>query len=267
MASETLNVVRGQVEAGKASPVDETRARADLSRARIELGRAQSSRNIERVRLAAMWGSTDQAFGEAAGDLSLVSEPPAAEELAGLLPASPDLARWETEISSAEETIRLRKAAAVPDLALSGGVKYENASDSTGFVAAVSIPIPLFNRNAGAIQAADARAEQAMEAARAAGIEMRVALAAACESARSAYRECLAFRDEALPAAEDAHRAAEDSYQVGKLGYLDVLSSRAVLARVRTEYIEALTTYHTAVIEIERLLGRPETTPNQGEEQ
>jgi cobalt-zinc-cadmium efflux system outer membrane protein len=267
MASETLDAVRGQVVAGKASPVDETRARAELSRARIELGRLESARSIERVRLAAMWGSTDPAFDETTGDLSMISKPPAANEVADLLSSSPDLARRQTEIRSAEETVRLRKAAAVPDLAVGAGVKYENASDSTGFVAAVSIPIPVFNRNAGAIQAARSRAEQAVETARAARLELRVALEAACESARAAYRESMALRDEALPAAEEAHRAAEESYRVGKLGYLDVLSSRGSLARVRTEYIEALTTYHTAVIEIERLIGRPEPTSTQGEEQ
>ena len=37
-------------------------------------------------------------FDRAVGDIGMISEPPAVPDLANLLPSSPDLARWDTEI-------------------------------------------------------------------------------------------------------------------------------------------------------------------------
>jgi cobalt-zinc-cadmium efflux system outer membrane protein len=205
--------------------------------------------------MAATWGSTEPGFEEVEGDLFATPEVPALEELTIRLPQAPGLARWETEMDLRRETIAFEKAGAVPDLVLSGGVRHKNASDSTGFVLAVSIPIPLFDRNTGAIRRAQYRASQVQDARLAAEVEARVALEAAYESARAARAESVALRDEAVPAAEAASRAAEEAYGYGKLGYLDVLESRESLTQVRSEYLEALVDHHTAMTEIERIVG------------
>jgi len=257
MASQALDTTKERVNAGKVSPLDETRAQVRLTRNRIGLERSRGELIAARKRMAAMWGGLPPSFRQAEGDLYAVSEIPPLEDLLSRLDQNPNLARWETEFHMRQAAIDLERARTIPDVAISGGVLHENETDSAGFVLGLSVSLPLFDRNQGGIREARRRMSQAEEARVAAELEVRASLEVAYESLLSAYRESVALEGEALPGAEAAYQAAQEAYQYGKLGYLDVLEARSSLSEVRSDHIEAVSNYHAVAAEMGRLIGGP----------
>ena len=62
LAEQVLATVAERVKAGKASPVEETKAGVALSTSRVARERARSELEATRKRLAATWGSITPAF-------------------------------------------------------------------------------------------------------------------------------------------------------------------------------------------------------------
>ena len=92
LAAQVLATVAERVKAGKASPVEETKARVALSNSRIALERARSDLAAIRQRLVAAWGGTPS-FQYAVGAFESIAALPSVEQLAQGLAHNPDLAR------------------------------------------------------------------------------------------------------------------------------------------------------------------------------
>ena len=82
LAEQVALTTSERVKAGKVSPIEETRANAAFSLARIELDRAERALEASRKRLAATWGSTSPHFERLEGELDFVSPIPSLEQLA-----------------------------------------------------------------------------------------------------------------------------------------------------------------------------------------
>ncbi len=263
LAERIFSTVSERVEAGKVSPVERTRARIELAQATLDRKRAERTLAAARYRLAANWGSVLPRFERAAGDLSAVHEPPAAQELVARIEQNPDLARWATEIALRRAVIGLARAEGVPDVTLFGGPRLLGNPDEVVGVMGLSIPIPVFDRNQGAILEARIRQAQVGALRRAAEVQVRTELAASWQALDAAYIEVRSVRDDVEPAARSALEAAEEAFRQGKIGALELLDSQRTLFGVRRQLVDALASYHQAVIAVERLIGAPLHEPPQ----
>jgi cobalt-zinc-cadmium efflux system outer membrane protein len=172
------------------------------------------------------------------------------------LEQSPVLATRLAEIEQRRRSVELERARRIPDLEVELGARRLSESEDTALVLGLSIPIPLFDRNQGAIAAAQSRLAKARAEERSTLLEAKAALAAAWQEMRGAHGEAEALRSEILPAAGEAFAAAEYGYQAGKFGILDVLDAQRTLVETRGRYLDALASFHRAGAELERLLGR-----------
>ena len=154
LAKEFHLIVTERVQAGKVSPLEERRARVALALSEIQSERAKRELNAFRSKLSAMWGKESANFREAMGKLEPLFPPPVSN-LEDWPIHNPDLDRWETEIELREAAHRLEKSRRIPDLTVGAGIQSFNETDETSAVVAASIPIPLFDRNQGAIRAAE----------------------------------------------------------------------------------------------------------------
>jgi cobalt-zinc-cadmium efflux system outer membrane protein len=118
-----------------------------------------------------------------------------------------------------------------------------------------SLPLPVVNRNQGAILEAQYRLAKAEEERRAAVVRVRTALAAAYATLTTAFAEATTLREESIPGARRVFEATSEGYRQGKFSLLDVLDAQRTLFEAKGQYIEALATYHKAVAEAERLIG------------
>jgi cobalt-zinc-cadmium efflux system outer membrane protein len=255
LSQDVFNTVSERVKAGKVSPVEETRAKVALSTIRIEQERVKRELEAGRKRLAATWGSNTPRFQRAAGDLETITALPPYESLISRISQNPDIARWDVEIEQREAALSLEKAQRLPDLTIAGGVRYLDESDDQVYVMGMSLPLPFFNRNQGAIREASNELQKAREERTAAEVNAIATLDEVYQTLLSSYTEVTILRDTILPGAESAFNASNEGYLEGKFSYLDVLDVQRSLFDADDTYINSLVVYHKALTSLERLIG------------
>ena len=258
LSEQVLNAALERIKAGKVPPVEATKARVEAANARLQVEHARSTLEAARKRLSAFWGSTRPVFEEAHGRLeSGVTPVPPPEVLATRLAQNPDLARWAIQMEARQAALGVEQGKRIPDVTVSGGVRYFNDTDDTGFVVKLSLPLVLFDYNQGGVREARYRLSQAEEERRATEVRVSAALAEAYQSLITAYRDVTGIQRDVLPAAEEAFQVATEGYRQGKFGFLDVLDAQRTLFETKGQYLDALSAYHKAVAEAERLIGEP----------
>jgi cobalt-zinc-cadmium efflux system outer membrane protein len=256
LANQTTATTAARVQAGKVSPVEETKANVARASVQIELMRARKELEAARKRLAAGWGSTTARFESVAGNLdSIPSAPASLDSLQQRLSKNPDLARWATEITQRQALISMEKSKAIPDVtATVGATKYLMPNDYA-LVVGFSVPLPVFDRNQGRIQEAEHRLSKAEQDMRNTEVRITTALNTAYQTLDAAHSEIMALRQEILPGAQSAYDAAFEGYRSGKFGFLDVLDAQRTLFGAKNQYLVALANYHKSVADVERLVG------------
>ena len=257
LASGLIPDIRKRIEAGKASAIEQTRSEVAVASARIELDQAKRSLITARQHLAAQWGSAQPKFAQVVGDLEHVTYLPSLENLSLSLAHNPEIARWEPETDKRQATLRLQQAQAVPNITLSAAPRYIGETREWTSVIGFSLPLPLWNRNQGAILEAKHQLAKADDEKRSAVTRLSSELNDAYQTVARTSNEIHVLKKSVLPGAEKAADAIRQGYEAGRFSYLDVNEVRRTLTAARLQYLQALSDYHKAVAEIEALTVQP----------
>lgn len=244
-----------RVRGGAALAVDETRARFAEDEARIHEARGRSNLEAARLRLAATWGVDAPDFERATGDLQTVSAPPPLAELALRLGANPDLARFAAVRAERDAMLAGARARRIPNPLVGAGVRHLAGPDDTAFVFEVAVPLPIFDRQQGAITEAAERVTKASAERKAAERAARAALVAEHTRWGAAYQEVVAIRDRLLPGAERSRAELRAAYATGRVSQLDALAAWRTEFETVDRMLHELGEYHEARIAAERLVG------------
>ncbi|MHB1350269.1 MAG: TolC family protein [Desulfobulbaceae bacterium] len=255
LAEKTTAAVGEKVDAGKVSPMENTRAQVELAAARSEANKAVRELEASRRRLAAFWGGEQAGFARVVGSLAEITPLPAEETIQNLLKANPVLARWQSELDRSEAALALARAEAVPDLNISAGVRNFQETDNNALLVGFSVPLPLFDRNQGGIGEAGAKLEKARQEEREAKVALLTELSETWQNLSAAYVESSTLRDKILPGAHEAYESTELGYREGKLDFLQMLDAQRTLFDVKRQYLLALGTYHVTSTDMERIIG------------
>ncbi|MCX7008662.1 MAG: TolC family protein, partial [Kiritimatiellaeota bacterium] len=201
-----------RVRAGRVSPLEESRAQIELARQRVAQQQAAAALATARGQLAALWNSSAPRFTLVTGELTALPDLPALEKLQAALPQNPDLARWATEVEQRRASLALAKAGRIPDVTAAAGVRWFNEDSGYAFVAGLSVPLPLFDRNQGALREASVLLLKAEREQHAAEVHAQTALVSAHQTLASARTKALALKDEILPRAAQVLEATRAGY-------------------------------------------------------
>jgi len=257
LAEQVLDVVAERVRAGKVSPIEEVKARVALAGRLIDKRSAEEELAAARKVLTATWGGTVPMFSAARGDLERSPEVPSFEALSERVADNPEMARWLVEIERRRASLEAERAGRFPDVRLSGGVRYINPTDDWAFVAGLSVPIPVFNRNQGATLEAQYRLAKAEEQRRALHARVQAALVGTYQRLSSARNEATSLKNDVLPGARSAFEATGEGFQQGKFGYLEVLDAQRTFFEAQARYTNAVGVLQKAIADAEGLLGEP----------
>ncbi len=255
LAEEFVRAVAARVRAGKAAPMEEDKAQILLAQQKAAMDSAQRDLQVARVQLSAMWGSPTPAFDRASGDLQVVPSLPEVASLTARMTANPDWARWAAELEQRQAVLGRERAARVPDVTLSGGMRRYSETDSAAFVAGLSVPLPVFDRNQGRIREATLLVQKAEQQRRAAEVEAMAALTGAYQTLAAALRKIETLKRDVIPRSKSVFDSVQKAYAEGKYTYLDVLDARRTFFDARAEYVEALVLGHKARADVERFVG------------
>ena len=255
LAEQVFNTAKAQVEAGKVSPVQQMRTQVELANSRISL--ETSKRELEGARfvLAATWGSTSPTFEKVEGQFEMATPIPTVEQFADRVTQNPNIVRWTAEIAHRSAAIQLERSRRVPDLSIDGGMKHLSESGDVAFILGLSLPLPLFDRNQGAIREAEYNLAKAFEEQKSAEVTVRTALATAYSALSAVAGTVSSLKNEVLPSAQGTFDAVTEGYRIGKFDFLEMLDAQRTLFDVKGSYIDALAKYHKAVADVERLIG------------
>lgn len=256
LAERASDAARKRVIAGKASPVDETRARLAEASVRVEARRAVAE-------LRAAWRALTAAMGSAMAApaaLPHLSGPVALPEVpseATLLQCLASAAAWQQaqlEVGRLGALARLERAKRTPDVTLGLGTQRSDDQGQRQTVLTLSMPLPLFNTNGHAEVEAQRRQDKARHDADALALKLRTEVFAAQARLEVAVAEAQALEREVLPGAQQAHEASARGFELGKFGLIELLDSQRTLLQARTQHLKAVADAHRAAAEIERWL-------------
>lgn len=166
----------------------------------------------------------------------------------------------EAEREAADRQIAVQRTLARPDVSASVGFRRYEAEGATAFTFGVSMPLPLFDRNRGNIDAAQAdlrAAEARLRGARQEATADRTA--AQARLAASVSR--VAAADAGVSSAEEAYRLSRIGFEAGRISQLELRGARTALITARSAAVDARMARVRAEIDLARLDGR---APFQG---
>lgn len=254
LSARALDTVEKRVLAGAAAAGERSQVRVLLSRTRVELRRAEREIVAARRQLAALWGENAPKF-VAVGDLGDVAPPPPLEELLARLETSPELTRWQAEVDRRAAAAELERANRIPDVVVGAGARHYGNNNDFAPVVDFSVPLPLFDRNQGAVLEADqllVRARAQLELAR---LRARSELLAAYDRLQTQFERISALGVDVLADAKAASAEIVEAHRRGAVHSIDVLAAQRVLLELQGEYFQALADYQAALVDIERLTG------------
>ncbi|MCP5537105.1 MAG: TolC family protein [Akkermansiaceae bacterium] len=229
-AEENLSTLNTLLEVGKSNQIDVGKAKLAISEAKESLAEARSAESAAAAELSQIWGG-GAANVTAAGSLG----PPQ-----GAAPSNPESAisrhpamrAAALRFARAQATYDLEKAKRFSDVEVGGGVREMHDSNETAAVVGVRIPLPLFDRNQGNIQAAKERLDSSRANGRATESELRSRIAKLSSDLRAARSRASEFDSRTVDAAQQGLKDTLEAYNAGKASLLEVLDARKTLFKV-----------------------------------
>ena len=248
-----------RVDAGASSPADVARTQVAIDLARIDRDRARTALATARRDLALLMGQTSPDFTAVTGNLARIAKPPPYQALLQAIESNPQLMRWTAVRAQKEAELLTARLKVVPDVQASVGWRHHRDTRDNAVRLGISVPIPVWDRNQGAIREAQ-EAIGKTEAERAVNkLALTSTVGRAHDAITSALQELDILRRSVLPNARKAQAAIDDGYAQGRFTLLELLDVYRTVAEAELREQETLVAFHTAVATIEGLTGNPLT--------
>lgn len=257
VARAVRSVAAARFEAGIAAPADEIRADVAVEAAGVEHEHAYHELETTRTALVAMWGGVEARFERAEGDLGDLPALPPLADLQRRAADGPDLARWPSEVEARDAALARARSQRIPDATIAAGPRHLNGPGDAALVFNLSVPLPLWNRNQGAIAEAAWRRAQAASEQRAAQVRVTAEVASARTALRAAAEEAALLRERVVPGLERAVTVLRRGYEEGRNSQLEVLEAERARLAAREQHLRTLVEAHHSALQIERLTGAP----------
>jgi cobalt-zinc-cadmium efflux system outer membrane protein len=165
----------------------------------------------------------------------------------------PDLRATQLGVTAADSQHQLAKANGKPDVTFSGNYSHVNALNA--FTFAVSIPLPIFDRNQGEIARTHVAMTQAEELNRAARGQVLTDVRDAFEALQTSIRMAEYFRSGYLDVSQKSRDISEYAYRRGAVPLLDFLDAERSFRATQLAYRQAVATYLTALEQLRGAVG------------
>ncbi|WP_312734888.1 TolC family protein [Brevundimonas sp.] len=243
------------VEEGREPLLRGIQGEAEVASARAALDEAVAERDAAYARLTAVAMIPSPVTRI---DASLLDQAPTG--VGSAISDAPTVRVAEAERTAAERRIDVQRVQARPDINASVGIRRFEAEDATALTFGISMPLPLFDRNRGNIEAAQAEFRAADARLMSARQEAQADRAAAVARLAASVSR-VAAADAGVTAAEEAYRLSRIGFEAGRISQVELRVTRTALVNARSAAVDARLARVRAEIDLARLDGR---APFQG---
>ena len=238
---ESLTDIKRRIQAGAAMEADALRTEMELDELLMEKAALNRQLNQQKKELAALWGNTDDADIQLAFTLNTAISLPQQPEILKKIHEHPEgkLLKLNQETAAAE--IRQLKAEAFPELAISAGYLRNNEDDENAVIAGMSISLPLFNRNKGAILSKGHEVTAAGKKFQAFFVERTTEAGTILSEIENTTEAFSVLTEKLQPKAKKVYALLERYYKHGSISILEVLESRRNLLEINLRRIDLIT--------------------------
>ena len=254
LAEKTHETIKKRISAAKSADIQHTKADIEVSAAEVEQRKAVKELDIAKTELANLMGASILDAG-ISSDLSNLPDVPEREVLMQALEQTPMSTLSQLSVLRENSALDLARANGVADPTFGLGVRRFNEDDGTAFLASVSIPINIFDRNQGKVAEAKANLLTAESDQKVQRLNLTRQAEELLQTLISAKEEVLAYQDGLLPSAQRAYAQAEEGFDRGAFSFLDLLDAQRTLFDVQESHLEALASFHETKSKIDMLTG------------
>lgn len=243
------------LKGGEGTKADSLLLEIELERAEVGLQNAQTQLAALRQQLAAVIGMPDLVIGEVEGRLT-GSLPDYQAELASKGYLSENALARIARVDVDRNRILLHRAIVepCPNLGLYGAYQYNNLPSQDQAQLLVTMAIPLWNRNQGAISAAQAKIGQSRQAVQKVENELTAQLSLALGRYLAAQQLVDRYEQKIVPRSEETLALTQKAYAAGEFDFLRLLQSQKTLVETYLGYVNAQEARWTAAAEISGVL-------------
>jgi cobalt-zinc-cadmium efflux system outer membrane protein len=240
LADASVAQTRKLLDAKQVARLDLVQLEIEAERLRTDLEAAEKERPAAFRRLAAVVGDPDLASAPLAGAIDAPFPDYELDRARGyVLSVHPEVRSAHVGVERAQLHLRRQQAEPIPNVSLSAGYVRQNQNRANDWTIGASVPVPLWNRNQGAIQTAQAELGSAIRQVALAETELTDRVAAAIRDFASARQRADRYRTAILPRAKESYDLSVKGYQGGQFEYLRVLEAQRSLTLAYLEWVKA----------------------------
>jgi cobalt-zinc-cadmium efflux system outer membrane protein len=265
LQNELILAVRIQRQEGEISVLQANLAEVEVGRARARLLEARRAQLADVQALRNVLAYPPQVV------FALSDAPPPAQLLAAhvdtlitaALQERSDVAALRAAVEQATQLAALARRTSIPNPTV--GVLAEREDGGTQLGVSIGIPLPLWDRNRGAVEAARAEVQRAQHELAALEMQVRNEVAANTAAYALAVEQASIMEDAVLEPARENQRLLEIAYREGKEDLPTILLLRNQLLEAELDYLDAWLAARAALTDLAAAIGAPlqRTTGNE----
>lgn len=258
LIKDAAGAARKRFEAGEDTKLDANLAEVELGRAESQLAAAREQLIQARAELAATLQLPAEALPEAQGALaSEAAMPYTLDQLLAAAASRPRLRALDHQEQAARSRLGLERAAAYPDVTVGLFAGREGPGEVreriTGL--SVSLPLPLFRRNAAGIGRATTELTQAQIERQAVIRDTRATVLALWQRLESLRARVQRLEQLVLQRLQENQRLSAAAYRAGEINLTQLLLATRQVLDTRREVLEAMTELALTRVDLEQAAG------------
>lgn len=257
LVESTAGFADRRVAAGEDSRLEGNVARIEAGRVRSQLAVLQEQLRQSRLELAELLQWPPESLPEATGDLEAPNEAGTLEHLLAMAAGRERLKALQAKEDATRSRVALELAARYPDVTIGAGVAREGTEEFRERVAmlTVSVPLPLFRRNAGGVAQARAELTRAQSERQAGERDAQATVRALWHRQRNLVSRLKALRESVIPTLEENQRLSQKALREGEISLTQQVLVNRQLLDGRRDLLEALTDLRLTHVAMELAAG------------
>jgi len=255
LSRTTVEAADNLFRANQVARSDVLQARVEADTVQLQLVRARNAFQSAWRRLAVVVGIPGLEPTPLSGDLRQgIGTANWDDAWTRLISASPELSAAQAKVAVARAAVAKACADRCPNFDVELGFAHDN---STGFdtgAVLVTVPVPVFNRNQGAIRQAQAELTAAQAEVDRMTLELRNRLALMFERYSNAREMVDRYEQSILPNARESSELTTARYRVGDIGYTGLLVVQRTYLQTQATYLDAIRELRETSVLIDGLL-------------
>jgi cobalt-zinc-cadmium efflux system outer membrane protein len=257
ISEEGMKAAESLLRAKEATRADVLQAQLEMENAAILAQNARNRHTAAWQELASVVGNPTLSPTAIEGDpFTLAVQRNFDEALDTIISSSPEVVAAAIQIDRARAALERARAEPIPNVAVQGliNVTDNGIGGRPDAGLGVALPIPLFNRNQGAILRAQHEVAAAEGALAQLELDLQNRLAPSFERFANARNQVDRYRTTILPTASESLELIRKTYNAEETNYVGLLVAQRTYFQTNLNYLQAIETLRVAEAEIEGLL-------------